>query len=230
MSDNYSVYIHTNTINNKKYIGLTSKQPEKRWANGKHYNHSTHFKRAIEKYGWDAFDHEVYASGLSAEEASDLERELISKYRTTDMRYGYNLDTGGSRTTHSKITKQKISKAIKGIKRSPETIEKLRNAAKGNKNCVGRHHTEESKEKNRIAHLNKTHSTSDETKEKIMYSQKTRKQVKCIELNKVFPLIGSAARYVGTSQGSISTVLAGRSKTAGGYHWMYYIDEKQITA
>ena len=221
MDENYSVYIHTNKINNKKYIGLTGKQPEQRWSNGKHYNHSTHFNRAIQKYGWDNFEHEIVKTHLTAEEASELEKELIKKYDTTNMEHGYNLDSGGSRTTHSNETKEKIRKAITGIKRSDKTKEKLRKAAIGNKNSVGKHHTEEARQKNREAHIGKTHTLSEEAKLKISLSQKTRKEIICVELNLEFHSVGATAKYFGTAQGNISQALTGRSKTCLGYHWKY---------
>ena len=219
--NNYYVYIHTNKTNNKKYVGLTKQNPEKRWANGKHYANSTYFKHAIEKYGWDNFTHEIVAANLSQEEASSLEIELIKEYKTTDPEYGYNLDSGGSFTTHSDVTKQKISKAITGIKRSPETIEKIRKASTGNKNCLGRKQTEESKQKNREAHMNKTHVVTEDMKQRITMNQKTRKEIICVELDKVFPSIGSAARFINGSQGTISSVLCGTRKSAYGYHWIY---------
>lgn len=221
MNDNYCVYMHTNTINNKKYIGLTKQEPEKRWANGTHYTNSTHFKHAIEKYGWGNFNHEIVASNLTAEEASELEKKLISEYKTTNDDYGYNLDAGGSFTKHSDSTKEKIRKAITGIKRSDETKEKIRRASTGNKNCLGRKQKEESKQKNREAHMNKTHVVSEDAKQRIMLNQATRKEVLCIELNKIFPSIGSAARFVNGSQGTISSVLLGTRKSAYGYHWKY---------
>lgn len=221
MGNIYYVYIHTNKINQKRYVGLTKQDPEKRWANGTHYTNSTHFKHAIEKYGWDNFDHVIYAKDLSAEEASKLEIELIKKYKTTDPDYGYNLDSGGSFTKHSEITKDRIRKRIKGIKRSDETKEKIRQASTGNKNCLGRKQTEESKRKNADAHRNKTHTVSEDARRKMSEHRNDKKPVICVELNKEFPSICAAARFVNGSQGTISSVLAGTKITAYGYHWKF---------
>lgn len=44
---------------NKRYIGITSQKPEIRWANGKGYSYNKHFYRAIQKYGWDNFEHRI---------------------------------------------------------------------------------------------------------------------------------------------------------------------------
>ena len=34
----YSVYMHVNKANDKKYVGMTGMPVEKRWKNGKGYN------------------------------------------------------------------------------------------------------------------------------------------------------------------------------------------------
>ena len=102
--NNYSVYVHTNKHNNKKYVGLTKKRPKDRWQRGNGYTHSIYFYSAIQKYGWDGFYHDVVADCLSKEEASTLERELIKEYKTTNRIYGYNLNQGGfvgGNTNHS---------------------------------------------------------------------------------------------------------------------------------
>lgn len=111
---NYCVYCHTNIANGKKYVGM-SKNIEKRWsANG--YGYKTQiFYRAIEKYGWDGFYHEVIASNLTKEEAESFEILLISKLKTTDWHYGYNVDGGGHvRAEVTPETRKKISDGNKG--------------------------------------------------------------------------------------------------------------------
>lgn len=90
----YSVYIHTNKINGKRYIGVTRSKPEKRWANGEGYKNQPHFYSAIQKYGWDNFDHFILEVD-SEELMFQLEKQYIAYYKTTDRRYGYNKSLGG---------------------------------------------------------------------------------------------------------------------------------------
>jgi group I intron endonuclease len=96
----FVVYCHTNKINNKKYIGITCQEPEVRWGyNGNNYKQAQpYFARAIHKYGWDSFSHEILFEGLTAQEASDKEIELIASYNTyvgDPNCQGYNLTRGG---------------------------------------------------------------------------------------------------------------------------------------
>lgn len=70
----WTVYKHTNKINGKSYIGITSRKPEQRWGkNGINYGsvNKTHgcFYDAILKYGWDNFTHDILVEGLSYDEA-----------------------------------------------------------------------------------------------------------------------------------------------------------------
>lgn len=91
----FIVYMHVNKLNNKKYVGITCQPPKKRWRRGKCYSGSPHFYRAIQKYGWDNFDHLILASGLSETEAKQMEIDLIEKYKLRNHRFGYNLAAGG---------------------------------------------------------------------------------------------------------------------------------------
>lgn len=105
----YSVYKHTSP-SGKVYIGVTSQIPEKRWQNGLGYRTQAKFYRAICKYGWESFTHEVLYRDLTYDEATLKEKELILTYRSTDNRYGYNVESGGNlRKEVSQETRHKLS-------------------------------------------------------------------------------------------------------------------------
>lgn len=61
----YILYEHVNKQNQKRYIGITSKTLEERsGSNGRRYYDSPKFWKAIQKYGWDNFEHNVILSQL----------------------------------------------------------------------------------------------------------------------------------------------------------------------
>lgn len=94
------------------YVGITGIDPKARWNKG--YKHSIKMGRAIEKYGWDGFDHRVLVSNLTKEEAEEIEINLIHDLQTQDDRYGYNIQNGGNAPAMTNETKRKISEANKG--------------------------------------------------------------------------------------------------------------------
>lgn len=125
----YTVYMHVNKTNGKRYVGITSDNPINRWQNGHGYYKNKHFARSIEKYGWGGFDHLILFSCHEKETACQLEQWLIAEYKTTDKRFGYNLTSGGEHFKHSKESRRLMSKNRKGkgrVKRSDETILKMK--------------------------------------------------------------------------------------------------------
>ena len=136
----YYVYIHINKINNKKYVGITKQNPEKRWGNnGSNYKSSPHFYQAIQKYGWNNFEHLIIASQLTQEEACKMEKDLIKKYNTQNRNFGYNIMEGGTAPQLPQEVRDKIAKALKGNKNglgkkcSEEKKRKISLAQKGKK-------------------------------------------------------------------------------------------------
>ena len=115
LNKKYCVYKHTSP-SNKVYIGITCKSPTDRWASGFGYSHQTYFFRAIVKYGWINFKHEILFDGLTKEEAENKEVELIAHYKAADLNFGYNIDLGGNLHKLSEIAGKKISEAKKGKK------------------------------------------------------------------------------------------------------------------
>lgn len=125
----YTVYKHTNKINNKVYVGITTRKPKERWGSyGNGYKNNAHFYSAIEKYGWENFEHEIIAEGLTKEEAYKKEIELITFYKSNDRKFGYNKSSGGdpgSGHVWTEEERKRQSEKLTGIKRSAETRAKI---------------------------------------------------------------------------------------------------------
>ena len=104
MSKNtYSVYCHINKINNKRYIGITKDKPVDRWGKDGNGYKTQVFGRAIEKYGWDNFEHKILFENLSKKEAENKEIELIAFYQSNKPDYGYNVSGGGNLSDYAQI-------------------------------------------------------------------------------------------------------------------------------
>ena len=134
MNECFTVYMHVNKYNGKRYIGITSGNPIRRWNNGNGYYKNKHFHDAIQKYGWGGFDHLILFSGMDKETACNVEQWLIAEYKTTDKRYGYNLTTGGEHFKHSEESKRLMSENRKGKghkKRTPEQIQRMKDNHSG---------------------------------------------------------------------------------------------------
>ena len=213
----YYVYKHTSP-SEKVYIGMTGRKPEKRWKhNGTGYRGQTYFYRAIQKYGWDNFEHEVLFENLTKNEAEHKERELIAYYKSYDSKYGYNIDLGGNYCgNRSEETKRKISEANKGrsyppIK--PETRKLLSEISSGENNPMfGKKHSEKTRKQMSIDRRGQKHEWN-------------RQYVYCVELHKIFNCMTNATNELGVNTSHLCSVCNGSRKTAGGYHWLYVYDK-----
>ena len=108
----YTVYCHENKSNGKLYFGITKKSTRRRWGNGRGYDNQSVMRRAIEKYGWDGFEHIILFTGLSEEEAKKMEIDLIREFKTQDKRYGYNMTAGGDNSPIMKGEDSPVSRPI----------------------------------------------------------------------------------------------------------------------
>ena len=127
------IYLIRNTVNDKCYVGQTRFDAMKTRI-PKHFsgNGSKLLKRAIDKYGEDAFTIEILHDGIIPEFLDTLEIEAIAKYNTL-VPNGYNLTAGGEGGIPSEETLRKMSEVQKGRKCSAETRAKISEAHKGKK-------------------------------------------------------------------------------------------------
>lgn len=136
------VYLLTNKVNGKRYVGKTSRPLDVRWqghlGSARRGDSDMLVCRAIKKHGSEAFERRVI------EECDEVmlaarETHWIRELRTHVSEGGYNLTYGGDG-------------GLPGYKFSEASKEKMRQKA------LGRKHTEETKAKMRAAKLDKKQS------------------------------------------------------------------------
>lgn len=221
----YYVYQHINKINGKRYIGITKQIPESRWGvDGVNYKGSPYFYSAIQKYGWDNFEHEIIFSGLTKTDACNKEIELIAQFNTQNKQYGYNILEGGIAPTIPLEVRKVMSEKMRGNKnglRHACSEEKKRKISESQK---GRKLTEEHKKKLSVAKKGSHHKPpSDETRKKISDSHK-KKQVYCTETDTVYESIQSCAKELELESTAVCACCKGKHKSTHGYHLKYYND------
>jgi len=170
------VYISTNLITNKQYVGSHATNN----INDGYLGSGRYFLKTIKKYGYENFKRETLKICPTILSARELEGYYINENNTLYPN-GYNISPKGGigfkGAFLAESTKKKISKANTGKICTQETKEKISKGAKekqaGEKHPMyGKHHTEEAikkiKQKRKLQNepmLGKKHSKK--TKEKI---------------------------------------------------------------
>jgi len=125
------IYLITNSINEKVYIGQTWQTLIERFDSGHGYKGCLYLNSAIKKYGKNKFNYTILSITEDQITANWLETFWITIYDSTNRNLGYNLRSGGSRGKHSNETKTKISNAHIGKIASVETKQKMSASHKG---------------------------------------------------------------------------------------------------
>lgn len=176
----HNIYILTNTINHKVYIGQTN-NPKKRWARHKFPGKSPYMliSKAILKYGADKFTFEILVPNIETlEKANEIEIKLIKLFQSDNVNIGYNRSPGGSFL--SAETRRKIGIANKGKKLSPEQLAKrsLTWFKQGHRICLGRKASDETKIKLSESHKGYLQSEKSRAKRsdslKLLYKNNPR--------------------------------------------------------
>ena len=136
-------------------------------------------------------------------------------------------------------TKRKISKTLKGRKRSKESIEKTAKAHIGMKHSIdtkikmsesakGRTFSTETKKKmsdaksgEKSVWYGKHHTEASKRK----ISEKNSKFIYCVQAKTIYNSMSEAESNTNINHSKISLVCQGKRKTAGGYQWKYLYDQ-----
>lgn len=129
-----NIYIITNKLNNKKYIGQAIDIKQRWMRHRSDYKRLTnrYLYRAMNKYGIDNFLFEIIESEIPIENIHERETFWIKEIGTKAP-FGYNMTDGGEGSFNREVsieTRQKISHSKLGSKHSDET---KKNFSKRNK-------------------------------------------------------------------------------------------------
>lgn len=188
------IYITTNQITGKKYVGRKSSQ---QFLETKYLGSGIHLKNAIKKYGKENFTVELLQECNTPEELYNAEKSWISKFDAMNSSMFYNHSPGGkedgflvgeeniakrveNRKRHSEFmksfrhteeTKQKMSQARKGYKHSEDTKSKISISNTGKR--LGMRASDSTRQKMSQSHKGKV--LSEETRKKISIQNKGKR-------------------------------------------------------
>lgn len=105
-----SIYIIKNNINNKVYIGQTINKVSYRFKTHVYYavrGKDYVIGKAMRKYGVNNFFYEILEK-CSIEELNKREIYWISKYNSTNPKFGYNVSIGGNKVSFRKLDDNEV--------------------------------------------------------------------------------------------------------------------------
>lgn len=207
------VYKATNKINNKVYIGITTKTLEhrKRIHIRDSKTKDTYFYRALRKYGENNFEWEIIDSAETMEELEELERYYINLYDSfNNKKKGYNSTSGGHNLYE--ITDEERHNRSKRAKGKNNPMYGVESPMKG------KHFTEEHKSKisNALKKSYRPHVFGG--------SNPSAKKVINLDTKEIFETLTDASKKYGISRQMIGKVCNGHNKTAKGFRWAFIED------
>lgn len=165
------IYMYTNKINGKRYVGQTKDFDRRHKEHTMNSRNKTPIDNAFNKYGEDNFIITILKENIYTQCLMNLwECYYIEKYNTlSNNKHGYNLSSGGSNgnvfigKSDEELNewKNKISKSNKGKKANNETKQKMSNIQKErfknkeNHPMYGKHHSDKTKQKMSKSHKGK---------------------------------------------------------------------------
>ena len=192
------IYLWTNLVNGKKYVGQTTCF-HRRMKTYRYTYPNAYMEHAVNKHGLDNFDITILERDVPLDKLDEREQYWLDYYQSYDLDKGYNIC--------------KIAVTTKGVTHTEEWCQE---------------HSDYMKEKWKDTEYRNFWHNRMSGENNYFYGKRFSgdknghaKAVRCVELNKIYTTVQEASKCSGTSRQNISHVLNGRQETAGGYHWEY---------
>lgn len=248
------VYLTTNLINNKKYIG----QHKSTKFDSNYLGSGLYITKAIAKYGKDNFSCSIIEWCYSIQQLNEQEEYWILFYNAVEDPNYYNISARVGPYTHTQEHIEKLRVRMLGNQFglghtiSENLRQKFSRDRKGWNWFQGRKHSEKTKalmseqrkghpsyesQKLAVSKALKGKPKSEETKKKMSENTKgmqnrlnTGYKIICIETQQIFGSINQADEWL-KSQGlphNVSFALKNPLKNVGGYHWANMEDQDSL--
>lgn len=228
----YYIYITTNLINNKKYIGQHYGAIDDNYLGS-----GTYITQAIDKYGKENFIKEILEI-CNQETIDEREKYWIDYYNAVEDNMYYNLREGGSggdgwkscnewakrNPDKAQAIYQQNGKFIQQwVNTHPEEAQKNIETMLQASHYYWQTHPEELQQQMKLVNQKKEEwqlANPEQYQQQIDNWRKkgpetNSKPIICLTTNQIFPSISAAARYFNIQQANISKVLNGERKSAG---------------
>lgn len=230
----YYIYLTTNIINNKKYIGQHCGE-----INDKYLGSGIALQKAIKFYGKENFKKEILKICEKKEDLDYWEKYFIKQYNAYEDKNFYNLTEGGQKgdgwkaanrwfKNHPEEAKKLYLKNYENLKNWKEKHPKdyqekvikalLRGSAKwraNNPEKVKQHMIKVNEAKVKWQNENPEEYKKLKDKWRQAGSIANSQKVLCLTTNEIFESQSAAARYYNIPQANISKCLKGERKSAG---------------
>lgn len=211
--------------NGKSYIGQTTTDLEVRMRNHRYKSLTMKsnllFHNAIRKYGFESITWQVVKESSDWETMQNDEKEYIKSHRT-QVPFGYNTTEGGRQPRFTDSTRKKLSEMKKGNRNynfgKSHSSEHIKKISDGIKLAWLRDGVKEKFIKSRTGKHNKNEKETIEKMTRIKLKEVQKFSMKGEPLM-VYKSIKEASKLTGILTSSISNVIGGRSKKAGGFIW-----------
>lgn len=220
------IYVTTNLLNGKKYVGQKKIDKRSKWKS--YLGSGIALKESVEKYGKENFHREIIDIAFNKNELNNWERYYTILFNSVDDESWYNMCHGGGSYVLTEEQRKEMSERMKGDgnpmygrKHTEEELKKLSERFSGENNPMYGKRGEDAPS------YGKRGKDSPRYRDKNNSTIKVNQYALDDKFIKTFSSIVEAAELINRNPSNITNVCRKRKNQTGGYKWYYADDPEQ---